>query len=76
MAELSNHNITVGDIEVDITTRGPEDEAEAAHLHTHDQAVRALQAIKNQKPPEECNGIGVTVNWEKKIEMLGADDVE
>lgn len=74
MAKFSNEGIMVGDIEIDITTKGPDSEAEAVHLHTHDQAVRAAQAVLEEQPPEECDGIGMGINWAKKFDWLEGDD--
>ena len=72
MSEFETTGIKVGgvDVTVDITTQEREKEAETVHLHAHDAAVRALQAIAHRRPPDECNGMGVGVNWDRIFEIL------
>lgn len=52
-----------GEIEITLKVAGPEEDAEPVMAHLHDQAVRVLGAIENQKPPEECDG-SFNINWD------------
>lgn len=66
-ARFENQGISVdgADIEVTVTTSGqPQDDAEAAHMHAVDQVVRALQAVRDETPPADCEGAGVSLDWD------------
>lgn len=58
------------DVTVDITVEGDEDAAQTVLLHSKDQIVRAMQAVSEGKPPEDCDGAMVSVDWERKLEMM------
>lgn len=67
MTHYRNAGITIDgvDIAVTIETEGePEGRAEKVHLHAHDAAARALQALAEGKPPDECDGLGIGIDWE------------
>jgi len=51
------------EIEVTIKAAGPEDDVEPVMAHLHDQIVRVLQAVEDQKPPEECEGM-YDIDWQ------------
>lgn len=61
------------DVVVSVTTEGPQDDAEAVHTHAKDQIVRAIQAVRDEQPPEECDGAGVDIQWEKIFSDDGGD---
>lgn len=63
MAEYSNARMTVGDVEMTVTTRGPENEAEKVHMHTIDEAAKAMQAFDEGKHPDKCDGQMFSVAW-------------
>jgi len=69
-AKISNSGISVegSEIEVDITVSGPEDDAEMVHMHSVDQIVRALQGVRDEKPPWESEGGGYEIDWETVFE--------
>jgi len=56
------------DIEVDLTVKGPEKDAETVLIHTVDQTVRAIQAVRDENPPSDCEGAGFGINWETRFE--------
>lgn len=44
------------ELQATIEVSGPEDRAEPVMAHLQDQTTRVLQAMEDQKPPEECDG--------------------
>lgn len=61
------------DITVDIHVDGdPEAIAEKVLMHAHDEAVRALQAFEKGQHPNECEGVGFSVAWDRVLDE-GAD---
>lgn len=51
------------EIEITIKAAGPEDDVQPVMAHLDDQAVRALQAMEDELPPEECEG-RYQIDWE------------
>jgi hypothetical protein len=64
MTEYTNKGMTVGDVEVSVTTEGPNDDAEKVHMHVMDEAAKAMQAVDQDTHPDECEGQMFTVEWE------------
>lgn len=63
-------DISVDGVEVFVsieTVGEPEGLAEKIHLHAHDAAARALQAVQEGKLPEDCDGLQIRVDWEGVI---------
>lgn len=73
-ARYENRGITVEglDVEVTIKSSGPEKDAERVHMHAIEQTVRALQAMRDGVPPEECEGANYEIDWETVFD--GGDD--
>lgn len=65
-----NEGISVDglDVEMSISTEGDEDVAELAHVHALDEAVRAMQAIRDECDPNQTDGAGYAVDWEGVFE--------
>lgn len=51
------------EIEITIKAAGPEDDTQPVMAHLHDQVIRVLQAVENQEPPEECEGM-YDIDWD------------
>ncbi|MFW5900485.1 MAG: hypothetical protein ACOCTH_01755 [Halodesulfurarchaeum sp.] len=51
------------EIEVTLKAAGPENDVQPVMAHLHDQTIRVLQAVENQQPPEECEGM-YDIDWE------------
>lgn len=64
MTEFSSENMAVGEIDVSVTTNGPEDDAEKVHMHVMDEAAKAMQAVDEGTHPDKCEGQIFTVQWE------------
>lgn len=66
----SNEGISVDglDVEMSISTEGDQDVAELAHMHVLDEAVRALQALRDECDPNQADGAGFAVDWEGLFE--------
>lgn len=45
-----------------------EDVVEAVAMAAREGGVRALQAFDEGKPPDECDGVPVSFDWESKLE--------
>lgn len=60
------------DVSVTIETRSEESDAEAetVHMHAHDAAVRAMQAIAERQHPDECDGTNIRTDWERRFEII------
>lgn len=50
------------EIEVTIKAAGSEDDVQPVMAHLHDQVIRVLHAMENQRPPEECEGM-YDIEW-------------
>lgn len=78
MTKVAYEDVTAGDADVyvDLTVEGaPEDVVEKVAIHARNEAVKALQAFDTGKPPEECEGTGVGIAWERVLEDDGGEDV-
>lgn len=56
------------DVEVTLATEGDEIAMESVHMHVHDAAVRAMQALIEERPPDECEGY-IDIDWDQRFEM-------
>lgn len=66
MTRIRTYAIEVegSDVQVTIETEGDaEKDAEKVHLHAHDQAVRAMQALRDGTTPDEAEGIGISIDF-------------
>lgn len=65
-ASFESESISVEDSDIELTlkTEGPEADAEVVHVHTVDQIVRALQALRDEQHPDECDGADIGVVWD------------
>lgn len=53
------------DVEFLLETQGePERHVELVHMHAQNAAVQAMQALRDGKRPEACDGMGYSVNWD------------
>lgn len=58
------------DVEVDLMVQGaPQKDAESIDMHAVDQIVKAMQAVRNESQPDECEGAGYEIDWEKRHEI-------
>jgi len=70
MTRVSYDDVTAGDVDVyvDITVDGaPEAVVEKVAMHARNEAVRAMQAFAEGKPPAECKGTGVSIAWDRVL---------
>jgi hypothetical protein len=68
---VENNGISVenSNIEVSVKAEGtPGDDVEAVQMHAIDQIVRGLQAMRDEKPPSECEGAEFAIDWETVFE--------
>jgi hypothetical protein len=63
-----------GDVSADLSVAGTSDYVELVAMHVKDQAVRAMQAVDEERPPAECDGIGVEIDWERAFAEEGEDE--
>lgn len=57
------------DIEVSITTEGdPEQIAEKIHMYVHDAAARAVKGMADGTHPDETEGLGIMVDFDRHTE--------
>lgn len=71
MTKVSHGSISAGghDVYVDIEVEGSREKiVEMVAMHAKDEAVRAMQAFDTGKPPEDCDGSGVSIRWETVLE--------
>lgn len=66
------HDVT-GDITVEGTDEG---KADKVLIHAKDEIVRAMQALEEGKHPEECDGTGVSINWDGVLEDLDEQEAK
>lgn len=60
------------DVSVDITVEGDDEDAvERVMMHTHDQSVRAMEAINEQTHPDDVAGIGWMIDWSRILDAGG-----
>lgn len=80
MVALSNDGISIEggpDVTFSLRTEGePERQIQLIHLHAHDAAVRAMQAFREGKHPDDCRGIGSTVNWDTVLSTLPPETID
>ena len=74
-AQFNTEDITAPDldVEIDLTVRGPEDEAETVHMHAHDEIVKALQAINTEQNPDACAGLPWDIDFERRLEIISGE---
>lgn len=62
------------EIKVTLEAEGPEDDVQPVMAHLHDQTIRVLQAMENEKPPEDCEGM-YEIDWDGIFaEEVGSDE--
>lgn len=78
MTKVSYDNLTATDYDVyaDLEVEGTREKiVETVAMHARDEAIRAMQAFEEGKPPYECEGSGISINWDKVLEDYeGGDD--
>lgn len=72
--ESSSISVDGSDIELSLTTEGPEEDAETVHMHAVDQIARALQAVRDGEHPDECDGADFAIDWDKRLDLGEVSD--
>ena len=67
--ETTKISVNGVEVEVDLRVSGEEKKAESVKMHAHDEIVRALQAVRDETEPSECDGLGIRANWERRFEI-------
>ena len=57
------------DVTVDIVTHGDQAAVDTVHIHAKDAIARALQAVAEEKHPDDCDGY-VDIDWERRFEFI------
>jgi hypothetical protein len=68
---VENNGISVDDSDIEVSVKAagvPGGHVEAVQMHAVDQIIRALQAVRDGKPPEECEGAEFRIDWETVLE--------
>jgi len=67
--EATNEGVTVedGDVELDITVRGDEKDAEKVLIHARAEAVRAMRALRDDEHPDDVDDHPATVAWNRVV---------
>lgn len=59
------------------TVGEPENHVERIHLYAYDAAVRAMQALRDDRHPDDCEGLGLAFSWPSgSPALLGLTDQE